>query len=200
MESTGGTRELSLLPALAEVMSVRTGTVCAVDSPGLAFALAAGASQDGAWVGFAGLPEVGWEAAADLGLDLRRTVAVPFPGEHWLSVTAAFIDVISVVIVRPPGSVSEAQAARIAARLRQRGAVLIVDGPWPRAALRLTTVRSEWSGLGAGHGHLRGRRVRLQITTQTSGQRLVTLGFPATDLSVTAVAEDTLAPTAAMVG
>ena len=106
MEGVGVQQELRLLPALGQVMTVRTGTVCSVDSPGLALALAAGASQEGAWLGFAGLPEVGWEAASGLGIDLDRTVAVPFPGEHWLSVTAALIDVLGVVIARPPGRVT----------------------------------------------------------------------------------------------
>lgn len=210
MEGTVVGQDLTLLPALADVMTVRAGTVCSVDTPGLALALAAGASQAGSWVGFAGLPEVGWEAAADLGIDLDRTVAVPFPGEHWLSVTAALVEVIGVVIARPPGPVSEAQAGRVSARLRQRGAVLIVEGSWPRAALRVTTVANDWTGLGSGHGHLHHREVRLEIRTQTDTPQRVTLGLrpnlvtvvPTTvpaSLSST-VATDDLSAVAAMAG
>lgn len=202
MESVSVTEEVSLLPALAEVMSLRAGTVCSVDSPGLALALAAGASGAGAWVGFAGLPEVGWEAAADLGIALDRTVAVPFPGEHWLSVTAALVDVVGVVIARPPGQVGEAQAGRLVARLRQRGAVLIVDGVWPRAALRLRTLANAWNGLGSGHGHLHSREVRLEIASPTGAARQVRFGLGLGGLRVLSepATEQARTPAVAMVG
>ena len=205
MENVGISSPVDLLPALADVMTLRTGTVCSVDSPGLALAMAAGAARAGAWIGFAGLPEVGWEAAADLGIDLERTVAVPFPGEHWLSVTAALVDVIGVVVARPPGQVREAEAGRLAARLRQRGATLIVDGAWPRAALRLTTVTNNWQGLGSGHGHLRGRQVQVEISTPAGVPRLVTVELPAADGTVTSrvdrpAATEIFEPASAMVG
>lgn len=202
MEGSVESPALPLLPALAEVMTVRAGTVCAVDSPGLAMAMAAGASSAGAWVGFAGLPELGWEAAADLGLQLDRTVAVPFPGEHWLSVTAALVDVVSVVVARPPGQVGEAQAGRIAARLRQRGCVLIVEGAWPRAAVRVRTLTNRWSGLGSGHGHLDSRQVSLEISTATGVPRRATLGVRAGELWAVPVSMPTevAEPIVAMVG
>lgn len=202
MEGIGVADELTLLPGLAEVMTVRTGTACCVDAPGLALTLAAGASQNGTWVGFAGLPEVGWEAASGLGLDLERTVAVPFPGEHWLSVTAALIDVVGVVIARPPGRVSEAQAGRISARLRQRGAVLIVDGSWPRAALRLSTLENHWSGLGSGHGHLQQRRLRVEVRQPAAAPRRVSLGFGDSGSALTVLSDSArdLAPVTALVG
>ena len=179
MEGTGLSQNMQLLPALSSVMSVRTGTACSVDSPGLALALAAGPSQAGAWVGIVGLPDLGWEAARDLGLGLERTIAVPDPGEHWLSVTAALIDVTTVVVVRPPSRVSDAQAARVAARLRQRGSVLVVDGGWPRAALSLVTVSNRWSGLGRGFGHLSNRGITVAIRTGAAAVAEVQLGLSA---------------------
>ena len=184
MEGLSAAPDLPLLPALAQVLTVRAGTVCSVDTPGLALALAAGASRAGAWVGFSGVPEVGWEAAAELGIDLDRAVSVPFPREHWLSVTSALIDVVAVVISRPVGRVGETQAAKVSARLRQRGAVLIVDGDWPRAAVRLRTLGNEWGGLGAGHGHLVDREMRLQISTPASRTRTVALRHGTSGLHV----------------
>ncbi len=129
MEGTGISQDLELLPALASVLSVRTGTACSVDSPGLALALAAGPSQAGAWVGIVGLPDLGWEAAFDLGLDLGRTIAVPDPGEHWLSVTAGLIDVTTVVVGPSPGS-----GERGSGSSRGRPAAAARFGAWWRSA------------------------------------------------------------------
>src|SRR3954470_19542872 len=81
-----------VLPALSGLVSLRTGGSYGVDSASLALALAAGASRAGEWVGFAGWPDFGAQAASDLGIDLARTVLVPDTGEHWLEVTAALVD------------------------------------------------------------------------------------------------------------
>ena len=204
MEGTGLSQNVALLPALAEVVTMRSGTVCCVDSSGLAVALAAGPSRAGSWVGVVSMPDVGWEAAQDLGLDLGRTIAVPDPGEHWLSVTAGLIDVASVVLVRPRGRVSDGQAGRIAARLRQRGTVLIVDGVWPRVALSLSTLRNRWNGLGWGSGHLQSREVTVQVHFGGAAIHEACWGLPTADrgvalLSHTPVAEQTV-PAAAMAG
>ena len=161
-------------------MVLRTGAACAVDSTGLALALATGPSRAGRWVAVVAMPDVGWEAAAHLGLDLGRTVAVPEPGDHWLSVVAGLIDVVPVVLVRPPSRVSEAQASRIAARLRQRGSVLIVEGAWPRAAVSVTTVANRWAGLGWGFGHLQSRDLTVEIRTGSTTYT-VTWAMPTAD-------------------
>jgi hypothetical protein len=181
MEGVGLSEPLELLPALADDVTVRTGTACAVDSTGLALALAAGSSRAGSWVGVVGMPDVGWEAAEHLGLDLGRIVSVPAPGEHWLSVVAGLVDVTTVVVLRPPSRVSESQAGRIAARLRQRGSVLIVEGNWPRAAVSLTTLGNRWTGLGWGAGHLRSRDVTVRVRLGTAAQHTVSWGLPTSD-------------------
>ena len=89
----------------------------AVDSPSLAMALVAGASQAGEWMAIVGAPDLGLEAAAGFGIDLERTVVVPHPGELWLSVTAGLLDVATVVIAKPPLPVSAQQAERLKSRL-----------------------------------------------------------------------------------
>ena len=118
-------------------MPLHAGATYAVDSASLALALAAGASQAGEWVGFAGCADFGAEAAAELGIELSRTVLVPDPGEHWLEVTAALVDVLRVVVLRPPASVDERTAGILDSRLRTRSAVLVVHGHWPRVEARL---------------------------------------------------------------
>lgn len=156
-------RPLDTLPALAGLLphgALRVGTSYSVTgSTALTMALLAGPSAAGAWCGVVGMPGFAAQTARDLGLDLDRLVFVPDPGPRWLSVVGALVDALTVVAVRPPAAIRDAEAARIAARLRQREAVLIADGPWPRREAHLSVAESSWIGVGSGHGHLTARQV-----------------------------------------
>ena len=151
------------LPALAQLVPMHSGAVYGVDSATLAVAMAAGASQAGEWVGFAGCPDFGAEAAAELGIELSRTVLVPDPGEHWLEVTAALVDVLRVVVLRPPAGVGAHAAGVLESRLRTRSSALVVWGDWPACEARLSTEDSRWGGAMDGRGRLRTRRTRLVV-------------------------------------
>ena len=157
-----------VLPALAGLVTLRTGGSYGVDSASLALALAAGASGSGEWVGFAGWPDFGAEAAAGLGVDLSRTVLVPDTGEHWLEVAAALVDVLKVVVLRPPARVDARAAGVLDARLRKRSAVLVVWGEWPKCEARLSLEDARWSGPDAGRGRLRARDVRVAVRRGTA--------------------------------
>jgi hypothetical protein len=141
--------------------------------------LLAGPSQAGLWCGVAGLSGLGVEAAAGYGIDLRRLVLVPSPGPRWLEVVGALADVLDVVVVEPPAPAPDAQIRRLAARLRERGTVLIVAGSagragagadrglaWPGCEVQFAVTSSQWSGLGDGHGYLAKR----QVTVEASGR------------------------------
>jgi len=157
------TRALPTLPALAGILpggALKQGAAYSVEnSTTLVMALLAGPSQSGAWCGVIGLPDFGVEAATRFGIDLERLVLVPAPGDQWLSVTAALVDVLTVVVARPPLRTSDADVARLGARLRQRGCTLIVVGNWPQSEASLRVDSSSWNGLGQGHGSLAGREV-----------------------------------------
>jgi hypothetical protein len=168
-------------PALAGLVQLRAGAAYSVDSATLALALLAGPSRAGGWCGVVGVDDFGAEAAVALGVDLDRTVLVPDPGEQWLEVAAALVDVATVVVVRPPGRVGAAAAEKLAARLRKRGAALVSWGEWPRCEVRLTTREPSWSGLGGGHGHLRSRRLVVEAQRGTAPPRRGALWFPAED-------------------
>ena len=159
----GGPSRLAVpvLPLFEGLLTLRTGGVYGVDSATLGMALAAGASQAGEWVGFAGWDDFGVEAAHQQGIVLSRTVLVPAPGEHWLEVTAALVDVLKVVVLRPPAAVDAKSASILEARLRARSAVLVVQGEWPRCEARVAAEQATWSGIEAGRGRLRERRVTL---------------------------------------
>ena len=184
MQGSAVTRTLDSLPALAGVVRLKTGGAYVVDSPSLAMALMAGPSLAGEWSAVVGVPEFGWEAAADLGLALERTIVVPTPGEHWLSVTAGLADVVSVVLLKPPAAVTERQAERLRSRLRQKDAALLCWGRWPRCDAEVSISASSWSGLGQGHGHLQGREVEVSVRRGAAPARRTALRLPGPDRAV----------------
>lgn len=137
----------------------------------LALALAGGPSAAGAWCAVVGLPDAGVEAAIAAGVDGDRLVVVPRPGTHALAVVSALIDVIGVVIVGPGLRVSPAEHARLAARLRERSASLIVVDEWTQTEAVLRTMAVRWQGIGHGWGSLGAREVDVAVETRGQGAR-----------------------------
>lgn len=179
-------RPLPTHPALGGLVQLRTGGSYEVDSATLALALMAGPSRAGEWCAVVGVPDFGAEAATEVGVDLARTVLVPEPGEQWLEVTAALVDVVPLVVLRPPPRVGEHVAEKLGARLRKRSAALVALGPWPRCEVRLSTAEPQWAGLGLGHGHLRARQVVVEAHRGSAPPRRASLWFPAEDAALVA--------------
>lgn len=161
---------LPVHPALAALLpggGLRPGAAYSLSrSTSLLLGLLAQPSQAGSWCGVVGMPRLGAEAAERLGVDLTRLVLIPEPGPRWLAVTATIAEVLPVVAVRPAGRAPDAEISRLAARLRDRGAVLLVQGPWPQAEAVLELDAPEWSGLGRGHGYLSGREVTITASSR----------------------------------
>ncbi len=172
MEGTAPARDpLPTLPALSRVVPgglLRGATYEVAASLSLSTALLAGPSAAGGWCAVVGVPELGAEAAAALGVALERTILVPSPGEHWPHVVGALADVTDAILLRPPLAVRDGEAQRVAARLRQHRTTLVVladrPGVWPRPQGRLEVSESSWTGVGEGHGHLQRRRVTVSAT------------------------------------
>jgi hypothetical protein len=185
-------RLLPVVPALRPLLpgrGLRRGTTVTVSrSAALALALVAGASAAGSWMAAVGLPDLGIVAAAETGVALERLALVPTPGARaWPAVVAALLDAVDVVLVRSPARLPAAQARRLAARARERGAVLVPLGPWPEPAdLRLAVTTSTWTGLGQGHGNLQARQVEVLVTGRGAAtrERRVHLWLPSADGSI----------------
>ncbi|WP_246159880.1 hypothetical protein [Microbacterium rhizomatis] len=182
-------------PALAELLpggGLRPGSAYSLPASGsLLLALIARASQEGSWCGVIGMPELGAEAAERLGVDLDRLVLIPDPGPRWLTVAATIADVLPIVAVRPQGRPMGQEVSRLAARLRERGAVLLVEGAWPQAEAALRVSEPEWSGLGEGYGYLAGRAVTVTASSRRwPVPRTSRMLLPAADGTVSALRDE----------
>lgn len=193
MQGIAATQPVATHEALSGLLQMQAGGVYAADSASLTGLLMAAPSAEGAWCGVVGSSGWGLEALSGLGVRLDRCVLVPDPREAWLEVTAALVDALAVVVVVAPARVGERDAARIAARLRQRGGVLVVLGDWPRAAARISLDEVRWVGLERGHGHLQARQVTLAVSQHASPVRTRRLWFPDVDQVVRPV-EPVVAP------
>jgi hypothetical protein len=166
-------RRLPVLPALEGLVpggGLRRGTTVSVGSAvggatSLALALVAEASQRGSWVAGVGLPSLGLVAADELGVALERLVLVAAPErDAWGGVVAALVDGFDLVVLHAGRTgVRPADARRLVARARERGAVLLQLGSgWAEAAdVQLEVTRARWEGIDDGHGRLLARKVRV---------------------------------------
>jgi hypothetical protein len=162
-----------LLPAAGLRRGSTVAVAAGIGSTSLLLALLARASASGAWAGVIGRPELGLVAAAEAGIALERLALVPYPGGDLVAVAVALLDGLDIVaVVVPERGMRAADRQRLAARARQRGAVLLPLGPWPGADAELGCVQVRWQGAGGsvldggvhgGAGRLCARRVHLHL-------------------------------------
>lgn len=162
-----------LRPLLPAEGLPRGSTTTTSGSASLALALVAEASAAGSWVAAVGWPSLGVVAAAEAGVALERFVLVA-PGDRPATVVAALLDGFDVVLLGPSARVGQRDARRLVSRTREREAVLVVAdrSRWAESPdVRFTVVRSEWEGVGRGHGHLRARRAEVVSQGRRTGGR-----------------------------
>lgn len=177
-------RLLPSLPGLQGVPRLRAGAVHRVDNLALALALSGGSSHHGGWLGVVGLPELGYEAAAEAGIELDRTIVIPEPGDRWPAVLAELAEVTDVVLIRPPGRLSAGQAEKLRARLRLHETALVSCGPWPRTEVEYGLRASRWFGPGRGDGHLRTRQAEVEVERPGRPRERFTLWLPGDQLRI----------------
>ena len=168
------------LGALLPGDGLQRGSVVAVDGPpgsgatSLVLSLLAAATAAGEWAAVVDDGSFGALAAAEAGVALERLAVVRGPGargvpedadrRRWGRVVAALLDGMTLVATGAPPFLRAPDARRLAARARERAAVLVAIGPWPgEAALRLQASGSAWDGLGWGEGMLAGRSLRVEV-------------------------------------
>jgi hypothetical protein len=166
----------ALMPLFPDA-GLRRGTTVAVGggaSISLAMVLGAAASAAGSWVAVVAEQLPNAESIFELGVCAERLVMVkPQLASSWATAVATLLDGVDVVVLLKPPALAGALQRRLGARLRERGAVLIVVGSAGGGAaafepeVRLSVVDERWHGLGVGHGYLRAR----QLTVEATGRR-----------------------------
>lgn len=173
-------RGLPTPPALRPLLpggALRKGAPVAVQgSLQLALALLGDASAGGAWCGIIGVPQLGFEAAAQAGLALERLVLVPQPGKHALAIAGMLSEVLTVIVLCPEQQPAPGETERLNARLRDHDTALVVTRAWPRSDTALQVTASRWSGLGTGHGLLRTHELSVR-SVDRRGQHTHTVRF-----------------------
>ncbi|MFJ5263044.1 hypothetical protein ACIQAC_21505 [Streptomyces sp. NPDC088387] len=164
---------------------LRPGSTVSVgrDLPLLLALAAPAAAEAGAWA-VVGLPQLGVLAAESMGLSVGTGLWVDRPGKRWPEVVATLAEAVPVLLLGPLGPAPGRQARRLSAVLRRTGAILLTTGSWEGAELRMAVTASRWEGVGAGHGLLRARRVRVSATGRGAAggaPRTVQLWLPGPD-------------------
>jgi len=169
----------ALVPLVPDGALVRgRSIVCAgVTATSVALALTTQAVQAGAWLAVVGVPWLGVEAAAELGVPLERLVRIdPDPiagrrrGEVWAELMAAALDGFELIVTCVPSATGVALVRKVQQRMQARGAVVVTIGDtetWP-GDVTIRAHRARWEGVADGHGCLRARRVELEA----SGRRV----------------------------
>jgi hypothetical protein len=139
-------------------------------------------------------------AVAEAGIAFSRTLLVAEPQvEEWPAVIATLADSVDAVLVGL-GRVGAADGRRLQARLRERGSVIVVVGQQGglEADLSLTVVDAVWEGVGRGHGHLRTRRVDVELTGRRAAARTRRASLWLPDVDGRCRAIDPVAPVVAL--
>jgi hypothetical protein len=192
---------LPVHPALSSLFPygmLRRGSVLGITgqngSIALLLALISELTARGSWAAVVGLPDLGIEAAAALGIPLHRLALVPDPGARWPETVGVLLDALDLVALGAPPICRATDARRLAARARERRSVLVVVTPpaiavtpaatptrqppicsrptqaarWPEPVdLQLQVTSATWEGLAAGDSTL----LRRQVTVRSSGRR-----------------------------
>jgi hypothetical protein len=147
----------------------RTFACTGVAGWSVAFALASEAVDGGSWMAAVDVPALGAEAVAELGVTLDRLVRIDARSTaSWADVVAAAIDGFDLVVAAAPTGSGAGAVRRVQTRVKARGAVLLLVGESAAADIQLHTVRPVWERAAGGDGHLRARRVGLEV----SGRRV----------------------------
>src|SRR5690606_27737622 len=95
--------------------------------------------------------------ASDAVGDLARVALVPRSGPEAAMAIAAVDYGLDDVVVGPDAALTDTDRRRLAARARERGALLVAATAWPGAHVALTVTGGAWSGADHGAGWLRRR-------------------------------------------
>ena len=131
----------------------------------LSLSMVAAVSAAGGNVAIVGQPDVGLLAAAEMGADLSRLAVIPDPGTDPVEVAAVLMDGMDLIVLALGGrSVPMTRARAVVARAHQKGCTLLVtDGDWQGASIRLKARVSGYETSSDKPGFGRINKVRLEV-------------------------------------
>ncbi|MGO1409540.1 MAG: hypothetical protein ACTHV2_14260 [Brachybacterium sp.] len=150
--------------------SLRAGSSVAVAgtaTTSLLLALAVAAVGEDSWCAIAGMPDLGLRSALDAGLDPCRLALAPAEGDQRPQVLSALADGVDVLVLGPDLELAPALWRSLLGRARTADTLVLAATPPGRADLTLQASAHGWTGLGAGSGRL--RRRRLEVTAEGRG-------------------------------
>ncbi|GGG27737.1 hypothetical protein GCM10007304_46960 [Rhodococcoides trifolii] len=180
-------RVLPAPPALGALLprgGLARGTVTAVTGAhSILVALVAATTGAGEHAAIMGLPRFGLLAAHEMGADLARCAVIDNPGDDPAEVAAVLLDGVSLVVLGLGGrTVAPTRARAVTARAHTKNAALIVaEGHWSGVDLTLDARVTGYTGLGHGHGRLRGVHLDLDVTGRGAQRRTGHLDLSAQD-------------------
>lgn len=159
----------SALAPLFPSGGLKRGTVAGIHrSTSLLLGVIATAARDGAWLAVVGMPDLGLLAATEWGIDLDHVALIPEPGTESAVVIGALLDGVDIVALGPDTPLTDDDRRRLAARARERGAVLISQPAWPGADVVLTAETRGWEGVSDGEGYFTSMALRINRSGRAS--------------------------------
>lgn len=153
--------------------ALQRGWVVAVEGGGatsLALATAAGASAAGSWTAVVGEEALGLAAAAEAGVVLERLLMVTAPGPRAaVEAAATLVGSVDVVVLGAGVRLGAADHRRLAARLRERGSVLIRLGGGHGAGVAQGGARSPGRGVDGPQARLPARGGSPSVAARSPG-------------------------------
>jgi len=141
----------------------------------LAAVLLGAATQQGSWLAVLATPTLGVEACRELGVDLRRMIAVDADltvPMQWAERLVACSDGCDLVMTTMPARVPDRIWRSVSQRIRRNKTVVVGLDPDLSANdlsgvdLRCEVIDAMWEGLGRGTGRLVARRLEVEVTAR----------------------------------
>lgn len=151
---------------------VRGSVVSVSGATSLLLGLLASVTAAGGHAVVVGQPRLGLLAATEMGVQLRRLALIPDPGPDPVEVAAVLLDGMDLVVLGLGGaSVAQSRARAVVARARSKGSTLVVtDGHWDGADIRLNAQVCGYGGLGRDSDAGRGRLCSLRLSVRAQGR------------------------------
>jgi hypothetical protein len=141
----------------------------------LAVAMLGAATQQGSWLAVLATPTLGIEACRELGVDLRRVIAVDADltaPMQWAERLVACSDGCDLVVTTMPHRVPERIWRSVSQRTRRNGTVVVGLDPdlmvndLSGVDLRCRVIDAVWEGLGRGTGRLVAHRLEVEVAAR----------------------------------